>query len=147
MVAIRKKPVCPRPRVRGFTLIEFIIALVVIAVGASLLVSFVSPTASSVNPMLQVQARAVAAAYMDEILLRDFSGSCAGGRGQYQSIWCYHGLAENPRNQFGNAIPELEDYSVRVAVTTAGDDAAITVDVSHNSGRADIGLHSLRGNY
>ncbi len=147
MTARRKNPLCPRPPVRGFTLIEFIIALVVIAVGAALLVNFATPAAGSANPMLQAQARAVAGAYMDEILLRDFSGSCAGGRARYESIWCYHGLSESPRNQFGNAIAELADYSVAVTVTTAGDEAAISVDVSHNSGHADISLHSLRGDY
>lgn len=147
MTASRKNSVCPLPRTRGFTLIEFIIALVVIAVGASLLVNFVSSVAGSANPMLQAQARAVASAYMDEILLRDFNGSCAGDRSQFESVWCYHGLSENPRNQFDNIIPELTDYSVAVTVTADDDKAAITINVSHSSGRADISLHSLRGNY
>lgn len=67
----------------GFTLIEFVVAIVIIGIGAALLTSFITPTAGSADPMIQAQARSIATGYMDEILLakpsriaRTFRTSC-----------------------------------------------------------------------
>lgn len=133
-------------RTRGFTLIEFIVALVVLGLGSALLVSFITPTAGSADPMIQAQARAIASAYMDEILLRSFSGDCAGGRGEWSGIQCYAGLTEAPRDQFGNAITALADYQVQVSVS-GGSPAEIQVQVTHASGRGGFSLVSARGDY
>lgn len=133
-------------KARGFTLIEFIVALVVLGLGSALLVSFVTPTAGSANPMIQAQSRAIAAAYLDEIVLRAFDGDCSGGRGEWSGIQCYNGLIEAPRDQFGNAIPALADYQVAVTVG-GGNPANIQVQVTHSSGRGGFSLESARGNY
>ena len=133
-------------KARGFTLIEFIVALVVLGLGSALLVSFVTPTAGSANPMIQAQSRAIAAAYLDEIVLRAFDGDCSGGRGEWSGIQCYNGLIEAPRDQFGNAIPALADYQVAVTVG-GGNPANIQVQVTHGSGRGGFSLESARGNY
>lgn len=130
---------------RGFTLIEFIVALVVLGLGSALLVSFITPAARSADPMIQAQARAIAAAYMDEILLRSVDGDCTGTRGEWAGIQCYAGLNETPRDQFGNAIPALADY--RVAVSVSGAPALIRVEVSHASGRGGFALQGARGSY
>lgn len=129
----------------GFTLIEFIIALVVLGLGSALLVSFVTPTARSADPMLVAQSRAIASAYMDEILLREFDGSCAGGRADWEGIGCYDGLSEAPHDQFGNPIGVLAAY--QVGVTVGGDPATVAVTVTHASGRGGFALESRRGNY
>lgn len=131
---------------RGFTLIEFIVALVVLGLGSALLVSFVTPTARSADPMILAQSRAVASAYMDEILLRSFDGDCSGGRGEWSGIQCYGGLDEAPRDQFGNPIAALADYRVQVSVS-GGSPAEIDVQISHAGGRGGFGLVSLRGDY
>ncbi len=131
---------------RGFTLLEFIVALVVLGLGSALLVSFVTPAARSADPMIQAQARAIATAYMDEILLREYDGDCPGGRGEWSGIQCYAGLSESPRDQFGNAIPALADYQVAVAVGS-GNPAEIQVQVNHASGRGRFTLVSARGDY
>lgn len=130
----------------GFTLIEFVVSLVALGLGAALLVSFVTPAARSADPMIQAQARAIASAYMDEILLREFAGDCAGGRGDWSGIQCYNGLNEQPTDQFGNPIAELSDYSVSVSID-GGSPANILVDVQHSSGRSGFALQSARGNY
>lgn len=137
----------PRRTVRGFTLIEFIVALVVLGLGSALLVSFVTPAARSADPMIQAQSRAIAGAYMDEILLRRAeAGDCSGGRGLWDSVQCYDGLNEAPRDQFGNAIPALADYQVAITVG-GGNPATIRVEVSHAGGRGGFVLTSARGAY
>lgn len=137
-----------RPVKNGFTLIEFVIALVVIGIGAAVLTSFVTPTAASADPMIQAQARAIATGYMDEILLRRH-GDCADSsapRGNWEEIGCYNGLNESPTDQFGNAIAALSNY--RVAVTVSGSaPAGITVNVAHGSGSVNYSLQSQRGDY
>ncbi|NBB91645.1 MAG: prepilin-type N-terminal cleavage/methylation domain-containing protein [Gammaproteobacteria bacterium] len=135
--------------IRGFTLVEFVLALTVIGIGAAILTSFVTPTAGSADPMIQAQARAIAAGYMDEILLRKHDedpGDCAGGRGDWASIRCYDGLDEPPTDQFGNPIAALSDYRVTVAVSGSAP-AGIAVNVSHVSGSVDYALQSRRGAY
>lgn len=144
----------PHHNIRGFTLIEFIVALVVLGLGSALLVSFVTPTAGSADPMIQAQARAIAAAYVDEILLRNYlddngQALCQGdNRATWSTIWCYNQLpaGQAPQDQFGNAIPALADYRVAVAVG-GGNPATIRVDVTHSSGRGGFSLQSARGNY
>ncbi len=136
-----------RPVKNGFTLIEFVIALVIIGIGAAVLTSFVTPAAGSADPMIQAQARAIAAGYMDEILLRRHDpGDCTGGRGSWDSIRCYDGLNESPTNQFGDPQPALNDYQVAVTVSGSAP-AGITVAVSHSSGSVDYSLQSQRGAY
>jgi len=131
----------------GFTLIEFVIALVIIGIGAAILTSFVTPTAASADPMIQAQARSIATGYMDEILLREHDpGDCTGGRGNWDSIRCYDGLNESPTNQFGETITALDSYQVTVNVAGSAP-AGITVNVSHNSGSVDYSLRSQRGAY
>ncbi|MDZ7791043.1 MAG: prepilin-type N-terminal cleavage/methylation domain-containing protein [Xanthomonadales bacterium] len=136
-------------RINGFTLIEFVVALVIIGIGAAILTSFVTPTASSADPMIQAQARSIATGYMDEILLRRHGnpGECNGGsRGTYDTVWCYDGLNQAPANQFGNAINVLDSYLVNVSVT-GGAPANIAVNVSHESGNVNYSLQSQRGAY
>ncbi len=136
----------PNQKLRGFTLLEFIAALVVLGLGSALLVSFITPTARSADPMIQAQARAIASAYMDEILLREHGGNCAGGRGEWSGIQCYDGLSESPNDQFGNAIPALADFQVLVSVSS-GNPAEIQIQVNHASGRGGFNLVSARGDY
>lgn len=136
-------------RNRGFTLIEFVVALVIIGIGAAILTSFATPTASSADPMIQAQARSIATGYMDEILLRRHGnpGECNGAsRGTYDTVWCYDGLNQAPANQFGDAINALDSYLVSVSVT-GGAPADITVNVSHASGSVNYSLQSQRGDY
>lgn len=130
----------------GFTLIEFIIALVILAIGATLLFTFVTPTARSSDPLIQTQARAIASAYVDEILGQPFSGSDCSNRARFDHIGCYHGLNETPTNQFGSPLASLSAYSISVSVDANQNPAPITVTVSHSSGRS-LTLQALKGDY
>jgi MSHA pilin protein MshD len=143
------KPLTWSRQPKGFTLIEFVMAIVILGIGAALLTSFVTPAASSADPMIQAQARAIATGYMDEILLRKHdqdAGDCTGGRGSWASIRCYDGLNESPTDQFGNAIAALNDYQVAVSVSGSAP-AGITVNVAHSSGNVNYSLRSQRGAY
>ena len=104
----------------GFTLLEIITTVVVIALAATALMSvFSSTVATSADPVLEHQAVAIAEAYMEEIQLKDFNqtGPLAPPRAEYNDVWDYNGLIDvGARDQEGNAIAGLADYSVAVTV-------------------------------
>lgn len=147
-------------RSRGFTLIEAVIAIVVLAAAAAgvLAVFTTGPFAASADPLITAQARAVASSYMDEIVRKNYRtqddgvtdcGVDEGDRSNYDTIWCYDDLDEQPpRNQSGDEISELAAYSVTVTVDDDEDfGATIAVQVGHDSGRVDYELRSNRGDY
>lgn len=133
-----------RVSAKGFSLIELIVALVVLAAAsAGVLAIFAGATARSADPMIRAQARAIAEAYMDEIELqayRDPEGGETGGaetgegRGSYDDVWDYRDIgSEDPTDQFGNALAGLSDYTVTVTIDGApGGTAEITVRVAHD---------------
>lgn len=111
-------------RQRGFSLVELIVAIVIIgvAVGGVLLVFVVAATHSA-DPQQQQQAIAVAEGYLDEILARaydDPDGSNAGEtRASFDDVSDYNGLSQNPPRDQNNAVlPGLAQYTAAVTVTT-----------------------------
>ncbi|QKT03645.1 prepilin-type N-terminal cleavage/methylation domain-containing protein [Ectothiorhodospiraceae bacterium 2226] len=142
---------------RGLTLVELIIAIVVMGVAVSgVLLVFTTTVARSADPMIQQQAGAIAEAYMEEVLLRPFTvGPETGVRANFDDIFDYDGLDEPPTDQFGNALG-LAGYNVRVEVTAdpseglggipGSDVARIDVKVSHTSGHS-VQLTGYRTNY
>jgi len=144
-----------RIRPYGFTLIETIIALVVIAAAATgVLLIYAEATSRSADPMLRAQAQSIAIAYMDEIMLQAYADPDTGATGareegsrsQYDDIWDYDGISEDPTDRTGNTIGALSDYDVDVAVTGATP-AIITVTVSHVTGKVNYDLVSEREDY
>jgi len=136
------------PGSNGFTLIEFIVALVMLAAGAALLTSLVTPAARSADPQIRAQSRTIAGAYMDEILLRAH-GPCSNPgapRGSWEETGCYNGLSEPPADQFGNPIAALAGYQVSVTVTNNAP-ADIAVVVSHGTSGISYTIQSRRGAY
>lgn len=111
----------------GFTLIELVIAIVIIGIAVSgvlLVMNYTS--AHSADPMIQAQAVAIAESYMEEISLHPFidpDGSDAGEtRATYDDIFDYNGLSNvGAVDQSGNAVPGLGSYTVTVSVVPAGD--------------------------
>jgi len=164
---IRRGPVAGRARsysVRrtancaGFTLIELIVAIVILGIGAAAFMQLInSTTVASVDPMVRQQANAIAQSYLEEVLLNPFCdpdlstdcpafctganvcSTCGGTaspgaetRPVFDDVCDYDGLADSgARNQFDQAIPGLSDYNVTVTV----DDDGVSLD----------GLSSLSG--
>lgn len=143
-------------KARGFTLIEAVIALVVLAAAAAgVLLIFAEATARSADPMIRAQAQSIAMAYMDEILLQAYAdpetgatgATEEGNRGDFDDVWDYDGIVEPPTARTGSNIPALNDYTVSVDVVPDGALAVISVTVSHVTGKVDFALVSERANY
>lgn len=147
-------------RSRGFTLIELIVAITIVAICAATIMGVMAAVASrSADSMLQQQAIAIAQAYLDEIEQRwvvDPNGTPPNtGRGSWDLVDQYNGLSNvGAQDQFGTAIAALSAYtvSVNVAQSTAlpgitGTDARridVTVTTSPN---VSVTLSAYRTNY
>jgi MSHA pilin protein MshD len=132
-------------RERGATLIELIIAIVVISIAASAVLGVLSSTVGrSADAMVLSQAVAIAEAYLEEISLKSFADPDGvdgeATRAGFDDVDDYDGLVDlGARDQFGAALAPLSQYTVTVTVaaTTAlagvpgGDAERIDVRVSY----------------
>jgi MSHA pilin protein MshD len=117
----------PRRRCAGFTLVELIVAIVIVGIAIAAVTSvFVVTTQHSADPMARQQAQLIAEAYLDEILLQRFwdpdtNTVCPAPeatRSAYDNVCDYHNAAAQPAaDQFGNLIA---GYTVLVTVTRDG---------------------------
>lgn len=141
---------------RGFTLIELVITIVVLAVGIVGMLSVSTfTTAKSADPIIVHQANAIAEAYLEEIMLQPFCdpdlstdciAACSGGGGAcgnaactaseggnrplYDDVCDYNNLPDSVvRDRAGNPISGLNGYSVNVVVD---DTAAATLGKGTN---------------
>jgi MSHA pilin protein MshD len=138
----------------GFTLVELIIAIVVVGIAlASIMSVFVVTTQHSADPMMRVQAQILAEGYLDEILLKKFydtttSRVCPGGAPSHANFVCgYNGLSETP----------IAGYTASVSVTSSGvtlgslNNASVIrvlqVDVTVAGSGTSITLTGYRANY
>ena len=138
----------------GFTLVELIIAIVVVGIAlASIMSVFVVTTQHSADPMMRVQAQILAEGYLDEILLKKFydtttSRVCPGGAPSHANFVCgYNGLSETP----------IAGYTASVSVTSSGvtlgslNNASVIrvlqVDVTVTGPGTSITLTGYRANY
>jgi MSHA pilin protein MshD len=112
---------------QGLTLIELIVVMIVISVALVGVMSLINyTTRHSADPVLRHQAIAIAEAYMEEIVLKEFRDPdtgdvCStkeGSRALYDNVCDYNGLVDiGAHNQNGQAITGLENYRVSVDVT------------------------------
>lgn len=144
----------------GTTLIELIIAIVIISIAvAAVLMGMSTSITRSADPMIRHQAVAIAEAYLEEIALKSFDdpdgADGEGSRDLYDDVDDYDGLVDNgPRNQFGAALPNLDDYTVSVDVTPSSalpgiastDLYLISVTVSHPV-NVNFTVSGYRANY
>ena len=144
----------------GVTLIELVIAIVIIAIAATaILGTFATTVGQSADPMIRHQAVAIAEAYLEEIALKSFSDPDGidgeGSRDLYDDVDDYDGLVDNgARNQFDAAIADLSDYTVSVDVTASGalpsiastDLFLISVTITH-SANIDFTVSTYRANF
>jgi MSHA pilin protein MshD len=114
---------------RGFTLIEMIITIVVLASAASgIMFAYFQNVSKSADPMISQQAISIAQAYLEEIMLKPYSdvdggetGSCEeASRVQYDDVADYDCVNDTAGalDQFGNSLAGLGSYNVAVSVTS-----------------------------
>jgi MSHA pilin protein MshD len=113
-------------RQMGMTLIELVMTIVIVGIAAAALFSAMAAiTESSADPLLRQQSLAIAEAYLEEILLKDYVDAngivcpaVPGNRSQYQTVCDYAGLNDNgAREADGTSIAALAAYRVNVTVT------------------------------
>ena len=142
-------------RQRGFSLIELVVTIVILAVAVGAIVSVYTFTvARSADPMIRTQLVAVAEAYMDEITSKEIDPETPipDPRSQRNVIDPYDGESYSPPSDAtGEAMPGLDDYSVDISVDDGafglGDDSReIEVCAEHTSGER-ICLTGYRTDY
>jgi prepilin-type N-terminal cleavage/methylation domain-containing protein len=98
-------------RVRGFTLIELVISIVILSTIAVTMIglpAFISRT--SAEGLSSTQSAIIANAYLQEILRQEFSGA-------NNDIDAYNGRVDTgARDGSNNLISGLENYRVQIAV-------------------------------
>jgi MSHA pilin protein MshD len=131
-------------RHRGFTLIELVVSITVLAIAVGgMLAAMSAVSANSANTMVSEQATAIAAAYLNEVLQKPF-GAADGQvtRATLDVVDDYAGLTDvGVHDQSGAAVPALTQYTVSIRVgagVLGGVPAAqlreVDVTVSHPSG-------------
>lgn len=123
------------------TLIELVISIVVIAIAAGAILGLLSQTSGhSADAMIISQAVSIGEAYVEEIGLQSFDdpdGSDGEAlRANFDDVDDYHGLVDNgARDQFGNTLPGLSNYTVSVNVQNS---TALTGVASGDVRRIDV---------
>ncbi len=150
----------------GFSLIEIVIAMVVLSVALTGTLSVMERTLrASADPMLLEQAIVIAETYLEEISLQPYIDpdldpitgavcpAAEGSRDLYDNVCDYNGLSDSgAEDQNGNAISGLEAYTIDVTVDTtatlntlSGSSEVLRIDVRvQHSANVDISLSGYR---
>lgn len=141
-------------RMRGVTLVELVIAIVIIAVAlAGLVAAFTRAARASADPLLTQQMIAIGESLLEEAMLKPFvqDGTGETSRADFNDIWDFNRYPADSAvtDVAGNAIPGLGRYTVTVRVAQvalgqvpATDAARISVIV--RNGNESIVLHGWR---
>lgn len=140
-------------RMAGVTLVELIVAIVIIGIAlAGLVAAFTRANLASADPVITQQMLAIGEGMMEEVLLKPFAVTvdevAEPTRAQFNDVRDYDRQDDaNPgytssgiRDIDGEAVPGLENYGVSVRVESngvaltgvpAGNALRVTVTVSH----------------
>lgn len=118
----------------GFTLVEMVIAIVIISTGlAGVLMAFSTTVKSSADPLVHKQMLSIAEEMMEEVLLKPYasaSGTISGcNRASADDVSDYAGYSQSICDIDGTAVGGLNGYTVTVAVDSAASLGALASDV------------------
>ncbi len=143
---------------RGFTLIEMVVAIVIISVGlAGVLLAFSSAVKATADPLIHKQMLTIAEEMLEEVLLKPYApaaGSISGcNRSNADDVSDYASYTDQPVCDIdGSPVAGLSAYSVTVTVdagaslgTLSSDVKKVTVTVRH--GTESLSLVGWRTNY
>jgi MSHA pilin protein MshD len=142
-----------RRRQAGFTLIEAIVAIVVIGVAlAGLLLAVNASVRGSADPVVQRQLLAVAQQYMEEVQLQPWATAANGApagcaRDTFNDLLDYHGYSGDVCAVDGTAIAALAGTTVNISVadgTLGGVAAARRITVTVARGGQSVTLTGWR---
>lgn len=144
----------------GFTLIELIVAIVVIGIAVTWVLMVMNETTEhSADPMIEHQEIAIAEAYLEEILSKSYtSNGQESSRDKYDDVCDYSsGISPTIEDQTGTTVNGLGNYTVTVTVNggtcggstvTLGGIPAEKVDVMVGGpGGSSVTLTGYRTNY
>jgi len=141
-------------RSAGVTLVELIVALVIVGVAlAGMVAVYTTTTRASADPVVVQQMAAIADNLMEEVLMKPFAKPVGnapsnGARINFDNVLDYNGYdtkAQGISDVEGTPIPGLERYEVGVAVDTtatlpnvpSGQAMLVTVTVTDLRAAAD----------
>lgn len=141
-----------RARHQGFTLIELIIFIVVVAVGMVGILKVMDVTVkSSADPIVRKQAAALADSIMEEILLKsyahDVTATAGTNRATYDNVDDYNGLTQTA---FTDLPAALSGYMIAIAVAAPAPLNGVTmkkVTVTVSRGGESISMSGYRADY
>jgi len=144
--------------VRGFTLIELFIFIVVVSAALAGILSVINTTVkSSADPMVRKQALAVAESMLEEITLKQYANPVGGYSGtdrtQFDDVSDYQGYTTSVGvvDALGAAVPELAAYNfappIEVAAVTLDALAVKRITVSVTGPQGVVTLTGYRANY
>ncbi len=142
----------------GFTLVEMIIAIVILGIGlAGVAVAFSVAIGRSADPVINQQLLAIAEEMIEEVQLKPYASAAnsapAGcARDTYNDVSDYNGYATSGQicTVDGVAVSALSGYSVSVGVATAtlsGVAAAKRITVTVTRGSQSLTLVGWRTDY
>jgi MSHA pilin protein MshD len=134
-------------RQRGATLVELVIAIVVIAIAVTSVLGLLSAVSvRSAGAMTSTQAASIASAYLDEALSKAYQDPDLvpeAARANFDDVRDYNFVDNGARDANGNAIPGLEQYTVQISAVLAPLGAvpdAIRVDVQVTTANGTVSL-------
>ncbi len=130
-------------RERGATLIELVIAIVVIAIAVTSVLGLLSSIAvRSAGAMGATQAASIAGAYLDEALSKSFQDTNGPevGRQNFDDVMDYNFTDAGVRDATGALVPGLDQYTVQVTANS------VALGAVPNAVRIDVRVTAPNGN-